>query len=171
MTDGMHLAVITSTDEENIRAALALVRDVFWEFEAGEYSPEGVAEFCEYIEYDNIYAAMQANRFVMWGCWMDRRLVGILAVRPPHHITLWFVEGSYQGRGIGRALMQEATAFFSVIGSTQVSVHSSPYAVPIYQSLGFAATGPEVTENGIRYTPMQLLLRPEDAPAPENPSV
>ena len=35
------------------------------------------------------------------------------------------------------------------------TVHSSPYAVEVYRHLGFAATGPEQTVNGLRFTPME----------------
>jgi hypothetical protein len=40
----------------------------------------------------------------------------------------------------------------------QVSVNSSPNAVPIYERLGFASWSPEQTVNGIRFVPMLLEL-------------
>lgn len=35
-----------------------------------------------------------------------------------------------------------------------VTVHASPYALPVYRSLGFHETDTEQTDGGIRYTPM-----------------
>ena len=41
----------------------------------------------------------------------------------------------------------------------QITVNSSPYAVKVYEHLGFAKTGEQrESENGIVFTPMKKLL-------------
>jgi len=40
-----------------------------------------------------------------------------------------------------------------------MTVFSSPFAVPIYQALGFESTDKEQVDNGIRYFPMRLTKR------------
>ena len=56
-----------------------------------------------------------------------------------------------------RGLRQSEALFQHVLSHCPgplLTVHSSPYAVPVYQRLGFTADGPERQEDGIRYTPM-----------------
>ena len=68
------------------------------------------------------------------------------------HICFFFVKGSYHRRGIGTKL------FLHLLGDTpsgEVTVNSSPFGLPFYKSLGFAAAGREQTVNGIRFTPMK----------------
>ena len=36
----------------------------------------------------------------------------------------------------------------------EFTVHASPYAVPVYERLGFRATNKEQLTDGLRYTPM-----------------
>ena len=36
-----------------------------------------------------------------------------------------------------------------------ITIYSSPYGLPFYKALGFAATDSEKTVNGIRFTPME----------------
>ena len=67
------------------------------------------------------------------------------------HIALFFVAEERLGQGIGKALFQHV---LSHCPGPLLTVHSSPYAVPVYQRLGFTADGPERQEDGIRYTPM-----------------
>ncbi|MCG8462149.1 MAG: GNAT family N-acetyltransferase, partial [Holophagales bacterium] len=38
----------------------------------------------------------------------------------------------------------------------EFSVFSTPYAVPVYESFGFRATGPRQEKDGIAFVPMRL---------------
>ena len=42
---------------------------------------------------------------------------------------------------------------------TDISVNSSPNAVPVYEKLGFVRQQSEQENNGIRFVPMQLALQ------------
>jgi ribosomal protein S18 acetylase RimI-like enzyme len=65
-----------------------------------------------------------------------------------------------QGQGIGRKLFDAAAERVrrKVPGVTELEVHSSPVAVPVYEALGFEVTGPEEVEGGMRYVPMERSL-------------
>lgn len=138
--------------------AMGLVRDVFNEFEAPEYPPEGVREFMDYIQPNAMAARIRRGGLLVWGLWQCGALAGVLALRPPGHISLLFVHKAYHRQGMARALFIVARTRALQAGAAEMLVHAAPYALDVYSRFGFTPTGPEVLENGIRYIPMRLPL-------------
>jgi len=139
---------------QDIASAMALVWRVFSEFEAPEYSDEGIAEFRDFL--DNVPANAELS---LWGCFNDGKILGVIAVRPPCHISLLFVDKEYHRQGIARSLLKSVLTDKSIMdGHSAMTVNSSPYAVEAYRHLGFIPTDTEQTVNGIRYVPMKYLL-------------
>lgn len=129
-------------------SALGLVNKVFMEYEAPDYTEEGVEEFNKSMR-DEEYL----SKLCMYGAFADERLIGVIATRSEGtHIALFFVDSDFQGKGVGRSLFQTVVADCN---SNRITVNSSPYAVPIYKKLGFTETDTEKTVNGLRFTPME----------------
>ncbi|MBQ6267831.1 MAG: GNAT family N-acetyltransferase [Clostridia bacterium] len=128
-------------------AALALAWRVFTEFESPDYAPEGTEEFRKAL-HDAGY--LSGLRF--FGAFDDDRLIGEIGVRPDRmHICFFFVDGQYHRLGVGTKLFRYLLQTYP--GKT-ITLNSSPYGLPFYKALGFAATDSEQTVNGIRFTPM-----------------
>jgi GNAT superfamily N-acetyltransferase len=144
---------------DNIQEALELVWKVFQQFEAPEYCEEGIDEFRDFIQVDSVRQRMLNEEFFLWSCFEDDRIVGVIAVRPPFHISLLFVDPELHRRGIARALFETVLEVCKKDGYTEITVNSSPYAVGIYRRLGFAETDTEQTVNGIRFTPMKYIVK------------
>lgn len=137
---------------EELDAALDLVWNVFLQYEAPDYSAEGIREFRRSIDDPAFLAALRT-----YGAFQEERFVGVIATRNSGaHIALFFVDGAYQRQGIGRALFERACK--DNPGKT-MTVNSSPYAVPVYHRLGFTDTDAEQVTNGLRYTPMICKMR------------
>lgn len=133
--------------------AMDLVWRVFQQYEAPEYSPEGVRTFRAYIT-----DPMALSSLTVYGAFEEGFIVGVLAIREGGtHISLFFVDPAWHRKGIGKALFRR---FLADSGAEQVTVHSSPYAVEVYRRLGFRPTAPEQLADGIRYTPM-CYIHPE----------
>lgn len=126
--------------------AIDLCREVFQQFEAPEYSSEGVAHFRASLDDE---ARTKAMKWV--GAFDNGTLVGVLTVRAPQHIGGFFVKAEAQGQGFGRMLFEEMKKNYE---KQVFTVNSSPYAVKIYEHLGFTATDSEQTVGGLRFTPM-----------------
>ena len=133
-----------------ISDALELVWKVFLEYEAPDYTEEGINEFKRTIEDDSWVNARE-----FYGAFDGDKIVGVIATKDGNHIALFFVDGRYHNKGIGKALF-EFIKKDSLTGN--ISVNSSPFAVPIYHRLGFENTDSEQITNGVRYTPMKLKL-------------
>lgn len=127
---------------------MELVWQVFLEFEAPDYSAEGVQTFRNHINSQlatpthDVYAGYDGDSFL-----------GVIATRNEgSHISLFFVRTENHGQGVGRKLFEYVAALCS---SDAITVNSSPYAVPIYRKLGFVDQDEEQLSDGIRYTPMK----------------
>ncbi|MFC1946696.1 GNAT family N-acetyltransferase [Chloroflexota bacterium] len=143
--------------EEKI--ACQLVMEVFDEFIAPGYTEEGINEFSKAADPDFMRYRLANNRFILVAFDEDV-LTGVIEVRNNNHISLFFVRKEYMGKGIGKTLNKLAIdkCLESNPSLTQIDVNSSPYAVPIYEKLGFVIVDLEQTVNGIRYNPMALTL-------------
>ena len=139
------------------QAVLALVMRGFDELVRPDFSDEGIAEFTRaarlfVIERPAGHRITVAER--------DGRLAGMIDMRDSSHVSLFFVESVDRRRGVGRALLESALERCRLVGSSpsEVTVNSSPWAVPVYERLGFQVTGQESEINGIRCVPMAKRL-------------
>lgn len=140
---------IREIEQKEIESTLCLVWRVFREYEAPDYTKEGVEEF-----YKSIHDKSYLSKLCLYGAFVQKELVGVIATRSEGtHIALFFVEGKYQRQGIGKQLFQRVWTRCSF---AKMTVNSSPYAAPIYHKLGFRDTDIEQVVNGLRFTPMEL---------------
>lgn len=146
--DGVRSMEIRKITKEGLPEAMELVWAVFQEFEAPEYSQQGIDEFKRTIDRQAEYMT-----FAMYGAFEKDNLLGVIATRNEgSHIALFFVRKEYHGQGIGRRLFEH---ILSLCENSFITVNSSPYAVNIYRRLGFVETDTEQLTNGIRYVPMK----------------
>lgn len=135
--------------KEEIEKALFLVWQVFQEYEAPDYTKEGVQEF-----YKSIHDENYLSKLDWYGAFVENELVGTIATRNDGtHIALFFVDGEHHRQGIGKRLFQTVQIKCC---SDKMTVNSSPYAVPVYHRLGFKDTNVEQVVNGLRFTPMEF---------------
>lgn len=145
--------------EGDISVASALIWSTFLEFEAPDYTPQGIETFRRFIAPETMATQLRNQQMQAWGAFRQGVLVGILATRDISHISLLFVEKTCHRQGIARTLINGLLdACRSNFAIRKLTVNSSPYAVTIYRKLGFTTTDTELTVEGIRFTPMQYLL-------------
>lgn len=146
-------------DGTELPEAAALAGRVFAEFEAPEYSPEGIAAFLRFIEPPALAAQHRNGSMQSWGAFRQGTLIGIITLTRRSHLCLLFVEKACHRQGIARALFSALRDHCRTAPDTpRITVNSSPYAVEAYRKLGFRATGGERTVDGIRFTPMEYLF-------------
>lgn len=143
-----------------LKEALNLVEKVFVEFEAPDYSQEGVNAFIEFINYNSIKKVIEDKVLKFWICKEENNIIGVVAIKNSSHICMLFVDKKYHRKGIGTNLFLSAKR--EVLNQNQtekITVNSSPYAVDFYHRLGFNDIDSEQITDGIRYTPMELFIK------------
>ena len=149
LTRRLEACTVRRLGPEEIPAALELCWQVFLEFDAPEYSREGVATFRASLEDRE-----RTRKLKFYGAYDSSSLVGVLTMRAPQHIGDFFVRGSHQRRGVGRSLFQTMRQDYE----TQIfTVNAAPGAAEAYRRLGFVPTDTEQLTDGLRYIPMRFV--------------
>lgn len=137
-----------------------LISRVFNEFVAPDYSAGGVAFFNDFIEPAKFPERLLKGDFILTAKDGDK-IIGMIEIRDNNHISLLFVDKTYHRRMIAKNLYQEALMRCRGIDPelSVFYVHASPYSIPAYHKLGFAAMGGMKEEHGIFYLPMVMMLQ------------
>ena len=132
--------------------ALLFAKKVYIECKDESYREQGIETFCNFINNKEM-----TKSFKVYGAFENNILKGIIATdSQKRHICLFFVDKVSQGKGIGKELMN------IVVNNNEnsyITVNSSRYAVPIYEKLGFIKIEEEKEQDGLKFTPMKLILK------------
>ncbi len=150
---------IRSAYREDWEEAMSLAWRTFLQFEAADYSPEGVKNFENFITDTTLYRMFVMGAYQMFVALDGEKIIGMITLRDMTHISLLFVDEKYHRQGIGRALMQYLENYLlTEMQVSRVTVNASPYGVDFYHRLGFRDLYPEQRRDGIIYTPMEFVL-------------
>lgn len=142
----MHIVSLPRTQQDE---ALQLVRDVFMEFEAPDYSEEGTIEVMRSLNDESYLSQHQ-----FFGAYVGDTLAGVIATRNEHHhIGLLFVKRQFQRQNIGRQLIQH---ILTLKDDAPITVNASPYGHEFYHKMGFRDTNTEQIYKGVRFFPMVM---------------
>lgn len=139
--------------------AIAALIDDLMPFLTLHPNGEGAEKFIENCKLAAIENYLSQARYHYQLAHIDGELAGVVAVRDNTHLFHLFVPRAMHRRGMARRLWQAARDTSLAGGNTTgFTVNSSVYALPLYQSLGFIATGPKVEMDGIAFVPMRMAL-------------
>jgi len=153
---GITYREIYQGEEEDV---CKLIIECFNEFVAPRYSEDGIIEFSKYVTPESTLNRLSRNHFILIA--LDGNfIVGVIEIRNHNHISLFFVRKEYQNQGIGKRLHELAIEKCKTLKPdvNVIDVNSSPYAVPIYEKLGFVKVSNEQINNGMRFTPMTIKI-------------
>lgn len=154
---------IRKIKENEVKEALSLAMEVFMQFEAPVYKPEGVETFKrDIIENDEFIDNCKKGICPVYAAFDNNKIVGIIGMRATKtHLNLVFTKKEYHHRGI-------ATAIFNFLMNDllaenpdlkEITLNSSPYGLGFYKHIGFIALTDEQELNGIRFTPMKYIIK------------
>lgn len=135
---------IKNISENEVNKVIKLVWETFLDFEALNYNREGVEEFRKFLDNKKLIST-----FEIYGAYINKKLVGTIALHEKQHICMFFVKKLYQNKGIGKKLLKKVLETVE-----EPTINSSENAVSILESLGFSIFEEESTINGIKIIPM-----------------
>ena len=137
-----------------------LIEEVFNEFIAPDYTEFGIQEFFEFANPQYMKVRVEHGNYILVA--LDgNKLIGIIEIDSNNHISLLFVKTDYQKRGIGRKLLELSINYCQRTNPSlgYIDVNSSPYAIEIYKKLGFLQMNTQQEVNGVRFTPLKLIIK------------
>lgn len=141
---------IKTVTKSEIPEAMKLVWEVFQEFEAPDYSKEGIQTFKQFID-----GQLSETTIKVYGAYEKNQLLGVVATRQEDsHIALFFVRKENHRQGVGRKLFEY---IMPLSNNNSITVNSSPYALDVYRKLGFVDLNIEQLTDGLRYIPMKFV--------------
>lgn len=156
--------IVREARPDDAAAISALVTSLARYFLADPDDPGAAAAFFATIAPDAMAQRLADERYRYHVAEADGVVAGVVGVRDADHLYHLFVAERFHGRGIAGRLWATAQRQARAQGNPgRFTVNSSPYAVPMYERMGFVATdGPRV-QDGIAFLPMRLDRA--DAPA------
>ena len=144
---------------EEYEDVMGLAWKTFLRFEGDLFSPEGIKSFQNFITNETLKKLFDTGQYPIFVAVYCNEIVGMLSLRCKTHISLLFVDEHYHYMGVGKKLMEYACTYIQKeLDEFKVTVHASPYAVGFYHKMGFTDMADEIEEDGVRYTPMSLIL-------------
>lgn len=139
-------------EKRELEDALSLVRETFTQFVAKYYTEEGVSNFLRYFsDVENFEEDVFYGAFDVSG-----ELAGVIgATNGLSHIVAFYVRKKFMKKGVGKALFNR---LYEDSENSYVTVNASPYAVGIYEKLGFIEAGETQDDGGKVYTPMMCVF-------------
>jgi len=146
-------------EPKDIENMFKLIRSSFDELVAIDYNEEGINEFYKHINPLSLLERLKGE-FYTYIAIYDNKVVGLIQLKENNHISLLFVEKSCQQKGIGKTLFLKSLnkCIETKPSINTITVNSSPFAVKVYEKLGFKKTKFEQNINGIRFYPMVYNL-------------
>ena len=158
---------IRKIKSNEVHEALNLALEVFMQFEAPVYKPEGVETFKkDIIENQEFIENCKKGVCPIYAAFDGDKIVGIIGMRASKtHINLVFTKKEYHHRGIATAifefLLKDLLAENPEL--SEITLNSSPYGKAFYLHIGFIPLDDEKEVNGIRFTPMKYVIRRNNA--------
>ena len=91
------------------------------------------------------------------------RVIGCVFLQPLQHnevqLRAMAVYNEWQGKGIGRMLVEALEQFALQQGSSKIVLHARKVALEFYKALGYTQCGDEFTEVGIPHYMMEKSLK------------
>lgn len=157
---------IRKINSSEVEEALCLAREVFLQFEAPDYPPEGTDTFLQAtVQNDAFKEKCRQGICPIYAAFDAGKMIGIIGMRADKtHINMAFIKKAYHRQGV-------ATSIFRYLLSDrlrenpalkELTLNSSPYGIPFYLHIGFVPLSGEQQADGIRFTPMKYTIKRSD---------
>ncbi len=148
------IRLATATD---IAPALDLAWRMFVKYDSLDYGVEHTERMRESIE-GRLKDLSIYNQRLLVVALADGKVVGMIETYGTNRISLLFVEGEYQRKGIATAMMNKVASELKLRSYDKIVLNSSPHGLGFYRHFGFSVVEEEKNPDTPWKTPMQYVL-------------
>lgn len=145
-----------------VEEALSLAMEVFMQFEAPDYKPEGVETFKrDMIENEDFISKCKEGICPIYAAFDQGKIIGMMGMRATKtHINMVFTKKEYHRQGVATAIFKYLIADILKQNPKlrEITLNSSPYGKGFYLHVGFVPLSEEQEMDGIRFTPMKYVI-------------
>lgn len=152
---------IRKIKENEVKEALDLAMEVFLQFEAPDYKPEGVETFRKVVQNEEYIAKCGQGICPIYAAFDGGKIIGIMGMRANRtHINLVFTKKEYHRQGVATSIFRYLLEDLRKANPElkEITLNSSPYGRPFYLHIGFEPLSEEQEQDGIRFTPMKYTV-------------
>ena len=159
----MQNIIIRKITSNEVEDAMKLALEVFMQFEAPDYGPNGVDTFKrDIVENQEYIKNAKLGKCPIYGAFEGDKIVALIGMRSNKtHINLVFTKREYHRRGIAKSIFNYLLN--DIINENpsleEITLNSSPYGMPFYLAIGFIPLSDEQEMNGIKFTPMKYIIK------------
>ena len=152
--------IIENLKIQYIAEASKMLKELFDEFAAPDYSQDGIAHFYKIITSQSIQERLYSGN-IIYIAKIDDKIAGYIEIKDLSHIYLLFVKKEFHKKGIAKKLLDFSINFLKRANPKMnaITVNSTPYGVKIYERLGFSKIAEMQLKNGILSYPMRLTIK------------
>lgn len=143
--------------DDDIAPALDLAWRTFVKYDSQDYGDEHTERMRKAIE-DRLKDLSIYSQRLMVVTLVDGKVVGMLETYGTNRISLLFVDGEHQRKGIATAMMSKIAGELKKRGYDKIVLNSSPYGLPFYKHFGFTVEEQEKNVDTPWKTPMSYTL-------------
>ncbi len=137
--------------------AIHLIWKTFVQYDAKDYPKAGIDSFAEFITDETLHRMFLIGAYEMFLVFINETIIGVITLRDQTHISLLFVDGFYQQRGLGSMMIDYVKKYVQyAYQSTHLTVNAAPYAIKFYEHRGFVHTKEPFVQKGVLVAPMRL---------------
>ena len=147
---------IAPVSKSTIDKVISMIMTVFERDVAPTLPPEGAETFAATSPQEQRKGLAEGQIFFV--ATVKGTPAGAVRISDEGHLFLLFVDGNYQGQGLGRLLLQKGLRELRRRRPDlpSITLNSSLNAVDVYQHWGCERAGEQIEKRGVRAVPMTL---------------
>ncbi len=147
--------MIRKASKEDLVNCSELIQTVIGQVNAKHYSPEIIRAWQEYNTLPNLEEEIKRTDFIVYE--EKGAIVGVGAIEGAH-IKKVYVSPNYQGRGLGKVLLESLEQMARENGFVECELNSTINALNFYKRFGYEEQGPFIIEkNGLSVTFTRMI--------------
>lgn len=152
---------IVKISKKNSQEVANLIYKTYEFFNARETDKKSLKQYLALIDIKTNSATTLFNRFknsnINFGAFSNEKLIGIVRGRKNRIVSL-FVDGNFHKQGIGKKLISLFERRAKKIGSKEIKIRSSLYAVNFYLKMDYKKTTGIRRYRGLVFQPLKKSL-------------